>query len=114
MIKEQAVCKEMCATCPFRKGSELAHLVAHLTQRAISEESRICHSTGSGNAVNHRTGKPPMVCRGARNVQLQVWHALGLLEAPTDEAWTAKVNEINRKKYPHASPPPRRRVRPGS
>lgn len=75
--------KTMCATCPFREGSKYAAL----TRTIDMGVSRICHSTGAGNAINDRTGKPPHLCRGARDVQLQVMARVGFLAEPTDEAW---------------------------
>lgn len=79
------VCKAMCGTCPFRDGSPYEFLRADLTASALTEASRICHSTGS-NGVNHRTGKKPLLCRGARDLQLQMFFRLGFIDAPTDEA----------------------------
>lgn len=85
----------MCATCPFRAGSPHAGLAPMLAQSALTESSRICHSTGSRNAINHRTGKPPALCRGARDVQLKFFHHAGLIEAPTDAEWEAKRKELH-------------------
>ena len=85
--KTLPVRETMCATCPWRPGSKAAPLEEILTERILNEASHICHSTGSNNAFNKRTGKPPMICRGGRNVQLQVMFALGVIKAPTDEAW---------------------------
>lgn len=81
-----------CATCPFREGSPYADMAPSLSQSALREASRICHSTGS-NAINHRTGKPPAICRGSRDVQLQHFAAIRFIEAPTDEAWSKKWDE---------------------
>lgn len=89
------VCRVMCATCPFRDGSKYEHLRDALALSALTEATRICHSTGSGNGINHRTGKPAAVCRGARDLQLRRFHATGLLAAPTDEAWNAKCAEMS-------------------
>lgn len=94
MEKLLPVMPDMCATCPFRKGSKYAGLAIPLAESALSESSRICHSTGS-NAINAQTRKPPQLCRGARNVQLEVFHKLGVIEAPTDEAWQKKCRELN-------------------
>lgn len=88
------VAKERCATCPFRPGSPHEHLAPMLTQSALSNASRICHSTGSGNAINRRTGKPPALCRGARDIQLTVFAASGFITEATDEAWAAKRKEM--------------------
>lgn len=87
------VCKVMCATCPFRAGSPYANLAEHLTLSALSEGSRICHQTGT-NGIGGRTGKAPRLCRGARDAQINLFVALGFLDAPTDEAWAAKLKQI--------------------
>ena len=75
-------------------GSPYAALAADLAESALTTTSRICHSTGANNAINRRTGKPPLLCRGARNVQLQAMHGMGMIVAPTDEAWDAKCKEM--------------------
>lgn len=84
----------MCATCPFRDGSPYAYLRADLERSALSQSSRICHSTGSNNAINKRTGLPERLCRGARDLQLRMMAGLGIITAPTDEAWNAKCIEL--------------------
>lgn len=96
-MKTFPVCAVMCATCPFREGSKYASLRAELTVSALTSASRVCHSTGS-NAINHRTGKPSRLCRGARDVQLAHFHRIGFLEAPTDEAWAAKLAEVRERR----------------
>ena len=77
----------MCQTCPFRPGSKYEYLREDLELSAKLESSRVCHSTGSDNAINKHTGFPPHICRGARDVQLEFFTQLGILDAPTDEAW---------------------------
>lgn len=78
-----------CSTCPFRPGvpEKYACLREHLTRSATTEATRICHQTGRDNAFHRRTGKPEAVCAGARAVQLRMFHANGVLTAPTNEAW---------------------------
>lgn len=85
------VMKEKCKTCPFRKGGLMEHtrLAVILAHSALTEGSRICHSTGRNNLFHKRTNKPERVCRGARDIQLTVMHALKAIDAPTDEAWEA-------------------------
>lgn len=83
-----------CATCPFRPGSPYAYLADDLTQSAIMNASRMCHSTGANNAINRRTGKPARLCRGARDIQLKVFAAAGVIKEATDAAWMAKVREM--------------------
>lgn len=84
----------MCATCPWRHGSPYAYLRADLERSALTANSRICHSTGSNNAINKRTGKPERLCRGARNSQLHMMHGIGFITAPTDAAWNAKCRQL--------------------
>lgn len=77
----------MCPTCPFRPGSKYEYLRDDLDLSARMQASRICHSTGSNNAINKRTGFPDHICRGAREVQLEMFANMGVITEPTDEAW---------------------------
>lgn len=86
-----------CATCPFRDGGPTEFLRLTLTVSALTEASRICHSTGRNNAFHRRTGKPEALCRGARDVQLNYFAAIGFIQEPTDEAWEAKCAELGLK-----------------
>ncbi len=85
---------QMCATCPFNPEGPNTHLAAYLAEQAVTERSRICHSTGTNNAFHVDTGLPPRLCRGARDVQLSVFFGLGFIAAKTDEAWEAKCEEM--------------------
>lgn len=87
------VLKEMCGTCPFKPGSKYEFLRDQLKESALSA-GRICHSTGSGNGINHRTGKPAAICRGARDFQLQYMHALGVIKDTTDKAWNDACKDM--------------------
>lgn len=88
------VASECCQTCPFRAGSPNAYLAETLAASALTEASRICHSTGPRNAINPKPGKPARLCRGARDVQLKYFHAIGFIAAPTDAAWRQKLVEL--------------------
>lgn len=90
--KREPVMSEMCSSCPFRPEG-LTELAPYLTRQAITEASRICHSTGN-SAVYGRTGKSPHLCRGARDVQLKAFFKMKGISAPTDEAWEAKCKEM--------------------
>lgn len=94
MSKLPPVCKTKCSTCPFREGSPHAYLAPTLTESALGNAPRICHSTGSNNAIHKRTGRKPALCRGARDIQLRYFAAIKFITAPTDEAWAAKVKEL--------------------
>lgn len=82
--------KAMCATCPFRESgwTEVRDFLHH---RALNEATPICHSTGE--ALVKREG-PAQLCRGARDFQLQIFYRLGLLAAPTDEAWRRRCASL--------------------
>lgn len=83
----------MCATCPFRLGSPHANLADMLAKKALTQHSRICHSTGV-SAIYGRTGRKPRICRGTRDVQLKYFVTIGFLKEPTDEAWDRKCEEM--------------------
>jgi hypothetical protein len=55
----------------------------------LNDASIICHSTGNNGINKRRTGKPEHLCRGARDIQLNVMAALKVIDTPTDEAWNA-------------------------
>lgn len=87
--------KRKCKTCPFRKDAEKTWrdggaLRARIERDVLTHSSQTCHSTGVAIGKDHDTH----LCRGARDLQLQFFCALGLLSAPTDEAWAAKFREL--------------------
>lgn len=86
--------RAMCATCPFREGSAYAFLRNDLARSALTEGTRICHSTGPRNAVVARPKGKARACRGARDLQLRYFAATGFLPEPTDKAWADKLAEI--------------------
>lgn len=89
-VTDFPVMKEKCATCPFRAGGweSLREIV---TERVLTDASQTCHSTGviHGKEDTH-------LCRGARDLQLQMFYAMGFLPEPTDAAWAAKVAELRK------------------
>lgn len=82
----QPVRKTMCPTCPFRPNSPYSCLAPDLAKSALTEASRVCHSTGV-SVIYGGTGKPEMLCRGTRDIQLKFFHHAGVLAEPTDECW---------------------------
>lgn len=95
MNQRLPVCARMCGTCPFKPGSPHQSLAVQLSESALNDRSRVCHHTGAWNALYPRdTGKPEALCRGARDLQLQVFHALGVIDEATDEAWDRKCVEL--------------------
>lgn len=90
MKKPLPTMASMCATCPFRNEgwTEVREL---LQRRALTEGTPICHSTGK--ALTERLGKAHL-CRGARDFQLIMFHRMGFIAAPTDEAWEGRWREL--------------------
>lgn len=80
-LKNTLVRKTQCASCVFKAeqdgGIQLApgrrEEIHAMVLRGINQ---LCH-----HDLTNKT-----VCRGGRDLQLRVWAALGIIEAPTDEA----------------------------
>src|SRR5881394_3133889 len=89
-VKILPVRERMCKTCPFHEAG-WTHVRGFLIQRALTEASPICHSTGK--SLVKCEGKA-QVCRGARNFQLDYFHRIGFIKAPTDAAWTERLKEL--------------------
>lgn len=86
------VMKSKCPTCPFNKdenGRDAVPDIADMVRRrGLTEASQICHHPRPhGKKEDH-------LCCGARDFQLKVFHRLGLLDTPTEEAWENKAQEI--------------------
>jgi hypothetical protein len=71
---------KQCATCPFRTNKD-PQLVARIQKQCLTEASQICHHPALHDEKEFE------LCRGARNFQLEIFHRLGVIKAPTDEAW---------------------------
>ena len=83
-ISEFPVMKTCCATCPFRTeedGRMRDTEVASRVMARLLNACQICHHPrikGQGEVA---------LCRGARDHQLTLFYRMGLIDAPTDEAW---------------------------
>jgi hypothetical protein len=87
-VKNWPVMKSHCATCPFGANGD-PELQVRVTYRISKlESSQICHHPAL-------KGKPEThLCRGARDIQLKILCAFGMIEEPTDEAFTARSREV--------------------
>jgi hypothetical protein len=94
--KLAGVMKKQCASCPFREDGRGLPVRELLERRALSKATPICHSTGPGALVSKKKklSAKPLACRGARDLQLRLFHAMGFIEAPTDIAWNKKAKEL--------------------
>lgn len=88
-IENYPVMKKMCSTCPFHlKHEGQVEIAIMVMERCITTASQICHHPRlSGKAETH-------ICRGAREYQKKIFHRLGVISAPTDEAWDKAVRKI--------------------
>jgi hypothetical protein len=87
-----------CATCPFRNDAQAlgnengrdynAKLRTQIIASALSEGNRYCHHEALHGEIE------TWLCRGARDVQLQYFHAIGLLAEPTDEYWRELTEKL--------------------
>lgn len=76
---------------PTRPLTEVRDL---LTKRALTEGSPICHCTGINHAHGKLVSRKPLLCRGARDLQLRIFASLGFIEAATDAAWDKKARKL--------------------
>lgn len=83
-ISNLPVMKAKCKTCPFA-DSGCKEVRANVEGRLL-DASQECHSSG--------WPKGKALCRGARDVQLTIFHRLGFIDAPTDAAWDVKRKEL--------------------
>jgi hypothetical protein len=81
-IEGMPVNKHRCHSCPFNEGG-CQSVRQRVASQVVSEASQLCHGT------DNKT-----LCRGARDLQLEIFHRLGVVEAPTDEAWAKAWAEM--------------------
>jgi len=84
------VMKQQCATCPFGPNGDPRTLQGVIERSVKFQGSQICHHP-------HLHAKPQThLCRGARDLQLNLMVAMGILSEPTDEEFNAKWQELKR------------------
>lgn len=85
------VAQTQCSSCPFRETG-WTEVRDFLMNRALNEASPICHSTGP-EALTKCRSEEPLICRGARLFQAEIFYRLGFLDAPTIEAWEKRAQQ---------------------
>lgn len=84
-IDPNNVMPKMCASCPWRSDANRLEVSPTfwlaLTQQVLTEANQRCHAPALSGKAETR------ICRGARDLQLRVFHALGVLTEPTDDCW---------------------------
>ena len=71
----RSVNAKMCDTCVFREGQKIVppQRVGEIQEYLIQGTNHVCHTTDK-------------ICRGARDYQLTIFHRMGIILEPTDEA----------------------------
>jgi hypothetical protein len=83
-----------CKTCIFRpnlsilRGEELAKIQNYL----LTGRTHLCHSADQNNPQAKKINTH--ACRGAGTLQLEVWHRLGWINEPTDEALVKSLQSL--------------------
>ena len=79
----------MCGSCIFRQDGKQAELspgrLDAIRAYLIEATPHECHYPQTHGQNKH------IVCRGGRDYQLMIWHRMGLIAAPTDEALHEKM-----------------------
>lgn len=86
-VKGWPVRKTMCQTCPFREGGD-KELAGRVLGRTLLQASQICHHPAIHGQKEHE------LCRGARMHQLELLYRMGLIEAPTEEAFIKTSKDL--------------------
>lgn len=82
--------KVKCATCPFGPNGDSA--IAASVAARILDASQLCHHPSLHNK------RETHLCRGARDLQLTILTAMGLLPEATDAAFAeVSAHYLNRK-----------------
>lgn len=72
-----------CKTCPFAPNGD-KQLMSKVIDRTMFQASQICH----GSEGPRR--QPRFLCKGARDLTVQVLHGMGILAEATDECFRAE------------------------
>jgi len=87
-IKGWPVMPAQCVTCPFNSDGDPQTRDGVVSRIVDMQCSQICHHpTLQGKPETH-------LCRGARDIQLRILTAMGLLSEPTDAAFATKSAEL--------------------
>ena len=75
-----------CPSCPFLEtGLKLGtERMAQIQQYLLEGTNHFCHSDVSNHTI----------CRGGRNHQLTMWHRIGFIAEPTDEALKSAMEKV--------------------
>lgn len=83
-----------CATCIFRSPREggtplRPQRLAEIQMYLLNGTNHLCHS-----ARGKKGGQRKVACRGGREFQLTIWHRLGMISEPTEEALCAEMGRL--------------------
>ena len=83
IISAKNVNKERCKTCIFHDDQEIItqERQAEIQTYLLTGKNHVCHTTNK-------------ICKGGRDFQLQMFHRLGFIEKPTNDALYKKIDEV--------------------
>ncbi len=84
-IRGMLVNPKKCKTCPFQEDG-CQEIRRAVEERCMTVGSQTCHGT------NDTT-----LCRGARDRQIVLFHRLGVLTAPTEQAWNEAMQALTQR-----------------
>lgn len=91
-IDPNNVMSKQCATCPWKGGANALQIspqgMAALTTMVLNKANVRCHYAAFSGKAEQK------ICRGARNLQLRVFHVLGVLDKPIDECWAKSLAKL--------------------
>jgi hypothetical protein len=82
---------KQCRTCVFatdERGRWVNPDLAQMVEGRLMQCSQICH------APRLKGKKETHLCRGTRDRQIEIMYRLGVIEAPTEEAWNKLRREL--------------------
>lgn len=83
-----------CHTCIFRPAQQVVcpQRLAEIQAYLLQGNTHLCHSPDQAEPASHK--RNTHACRGGRDWQLQIWHRLGFLDQPTDEALDLAMRQM--------------------
>lgn len=84
MARRSPVMPAQCKSCIFRHDGNQTQLapgrLVEIQEYLMHGTPHICHTP------QIQGSKMEFACRGGRDFQLQIWHRMGIISAPTDQA----------------------------
>jgi hypothetical protein len=90
VVNPNNVQPQKCKHCPWRSDGVLSDApidMDRLKLMVLTSSNHLCHAPALVGKVEDR------ICRGSRDYQIEFYHALGVLDEPTDDAWARALDK---------------------